>query len=149
MKDFYAILGVQPNASQAQIREKYRFLAKAFHPDVNPSPAAKEAMAGANEAYEVLGDPKKRRAYDLQYKVREFMPKSTGAAPGQFDMIGIMRGLIERYLPESASLTLTDIASAKLREWGIDPNAATPEQIARACGLLAPVPRKRRGKRAS
>lgn len=64
-RDYYKTLGVQRNASEAEIRKAFRGLARKHHPDVNPDkPGAQERFKEVNEAYEVLGDPKKRIQYD-------------------------------------------------------------------------------------
>ena len=60
----YEVLGVASDATQDEIKAAYRDLAKKLHPDVNPDPAAAEKLKAVNEAYEVLGDPDKRREYD-------------------------------------------------------------------------------------
>ncbi|HET7179629.1 MAG TPA: DnaJ domain-containing protein [Chryseosolibacter sp.] len=64
MKDFYAILNVSPAASEAEIKTAFRKLAVRYHPDKNRSPDAKSLFQEINEAYDILGDPQKRAAYD-------------------------------------------------------------------------------------
>jgi len=63
-KDYYKILGVARTASEAEIKRAYRKLAREFHPDKNKAPGAEDKFKAANEAHEVLSDPKKRAAYD-------------------------------------------------------------------------------------
>lgn len=63
-KDYYSILGVDKNASADEIKSAYRRLAKKYHPDLNKAPDAAEKFKEINEAYEVLGDDKKRANYD-------------------------------------------------------------------------------------
>jgi len=64
-KDYYATLGVAKSATDKDIKQAYRKLARKHHPDVNPGDKAAESRFKAlNEAYEVLGDPDKRRKYD-------------------------------------------------------------------------------------
>lgn len=65
-KDYYEILGVQRNASDAEIKKAYRKLAMQYHPDRNPGKEkwANEKFKEINEAYGVLGDPQKRKQYD-------------------------------------------------------------------------------------
>lgn len=63
-KDYYEILGVKRDDSQAAIKSAYRKLARKFHPDVNKEKGAAEKFKDLNEAYEVLSDPKKRARYD-------------------------------------------------------------------------------------
>ncbi len=63
-KDYYKILGVPRTASEAEIKRAYRKLAREFHPDKNKAKDAEERFKAANEANEVLSDPKKRAAYD-------------------------------------------------------------------------------------
>ena len=66
-KDYYQTLGVAKTASQDEIKSAFRKLARTHHPDmVKPKerPAASERFKEINEAYEVLGDPEKRRQYD-------------------------------------------------------------------------------------
>jgi len=64
-KDYYSILGVSRNASEREIKQAYRRLARQYHPDVNQGDKSAEAkFKQINEAYEVLSDKEKRRKYD-------------------------------------------------------------------------------------
>ena len=64
MKDYYAILGIERDAPAEGVRTAYRKMAAAYHPDRNASPDAPAMFREAQEAYEILFDPEKRRAYD-------------------------------------------------------------------------------------
>lgn len=64
-RDYYEILGVDKKAGQDEIKKAYRKLAKKYHPDAHPGDkGSEEKFKEANEAYEVLGDPEKRKKYD-------------------------------------------------------------------------------------
>ena len=64
-KDYYATLGIAKTASDKEIKQAYRKLARKYHPDVNPGDKSAEArFKEINEANEVLGDPDKRKKYD-------------------------------------------------------------------------------------
>src|SRR5690349_6055887 len=64
-KDYYEVLGVKRDATDEQIRQAYRKLARKHHPDVNPGDkVAEDKFKEINEANEVLSDPEKRKRYD-------------------------------------------------------------------------------------
>jgi molecular chaperone DnaJ len=78
VSDFYVLLGVSRNASEAEIKKAYRKLAMECHPDRNPTPQAEAKFKEITEAYEVLCDPQKRAAYDRYGKA------GLGAGAGGF-----------------------------------------------------------------
>lgn len=81
--DYYAILGLDRKCTAEQIRTAYRMLAKQHHPDVNGGCGHSTARTRElNEAYEVLGDPEKRKAYDHQQAVaKKLKSHRTGSQP--------------------------------------------------------------------
>jgi molecular chaperone DnaJ len=64
VSDFYALLGVSRDATEAEIKKAYRKLAMDYHPDRNPAAEAEARFKEITEAYDVLRDPQKRAAYD-------------------------------------------------------------------------------------
>ena len=62
--DYYSTLGVDRKASQEDIKKAYRKLARRYHPDTNKDNGAEERFKQISEAYDVLGDPEKRKKYD-------------------------------------------------------------------------------------
>jgi DnaJ-like protein/3-keto-disaccharide hydrolase len=64
VSDYYTVLGVPPDASEQEIKEAYRRLAKQYHPDVNRDPGAQDHFIEITGAYEILVDPLKRKDYD-------------------------------------------------------------------------------------
>lgn len=63
-KDYYKILGLPKNATDTQIKKEYRKAARKYHPDVSKAANAEQKFKEVGEAYEVLKDPEKRKAYD-------------------------------------------------------------------------------------
>ena len=85
-RDYYEVLGVAKNASEAEIKKAYRKLAIKYHPDRNPGDKeAEEKFKEAAEAYNVLSDPDKRARYD-QYG---FAAEQMGGGAGGFDFGGM------------------------------------------------------------
>ncbi|HHW4668227.1 DnaJ C-terminal domain-containing protein [Xylella fastidiosa] len=82
-KDYYATLGVEPSAGEAEIKTAYRRLARKYHPDVSQEPGAEERFKAVNEAYEALRDPNKRAAYD-QLRAQGYRPGDEFHAPPNF-----------------------------------------------------------------
>ena len=77
-KDYYAVLGVPASATQADVKKQYRKLAAKHHPDKNPNdPKSAERFKEISEAYQVLGDPEKRKQYDQMRQLGAF-----GGFPG-------------------------------------------------------------------
>jgi DnaJ-class molecular chaperone len=85
-KDYYATLGVSKTASEKDVKQAYRKLARKHHPDVNPGDKSAEAkFKEINEAYEVVGDPDKRKKYDelgANWKMYEQAERAGGAGAG-------------------------------------------------------------------
>lgn len=81
-KDYYQILGVSRTASEKEIKQAYRRLARKHHPDLNPSDkSAEDKFKEINAAYEVLSNPEKRKKYDQfgeQWEYAEQFAKAGG-----------------------------------------------------------------------
>jgi len=90
MRDPYEVLGLAKSASAAEVKSAFRRLAKKFHPDQSKEPRAKERFAEIGSAYEILGDEKKRSAYDRgeidadgKPRAPQFEGFGFGGRPGQ------------------------------------------------------------------
>ena len=104
VKDYYHILGVGHQASQEEIKKAYRLQAKQYHPDVNGTdPAKEDIFKQTNEAYQVLGNPEKRRLYDVirnpsragraSYTNEEFENQLADFIRAMFEINPRMRGM--------------------------------------------------------
>ena len=89
-KDYYEVLGVDKNATQAEIKSAFRKLAKKYHPDVNKEEGAEAKFKEVGEAYSVLGDEQKRKQYD-QFGHAAF-DQMGGAGAGGFGGYGNFQG---------------------------------------------------------
>jgi DnaJ-class molecular chaperone len=88
-KDYYQILGVSRNASEKEIKQAYRRLARKHHPDLNPGDKSAESkFKEINAAYEVLSNPEKRKKYDQfgdQWEYAEQSAKAGGQEKVRWD----------------------------------------------------------------
>lgn len=115
--DFYQVLEVPQTASDKEIQRAYRRLARTYHPDANPDdPVAEERFKTISAAYEVLGDPQKRKEYDELRRIGPAAFGPTGAAGpfrvrvddlGGFDGLGGLGDLFGEFLGPRARRTTT------------------------------------------
>lgn len=104
-KDYYAILQVHPRAEPEVIEAAYRRLTRKYHPDVSGQADAGQRMRELNEAFEVLGDPARRRAYD-RHRSFEGRPAS---APVPVGFQGLLKAL-----PRYVGLAILVVVSIRL-----------------------------------
>lgn len=90
MTDYYKALGVTAQADEKEIKTAYRKLAKKYHPDaIRDNPALKDKMYEIQAAYEVLGDPARRKKYDEQRRMtksKKTRPEENGPQRGNPNM---------------------------------------------------------------
>jgi hypothetical protein len=133
-KDYYAILQVDPRAEPEVIEAAYRRLSRKYHPDVSGDPDAARRMREINEAYRVLGDSARRRAYDRR---RPLVP-GPGAADRPLTMQDILRPIVPYVLLAVAALFAIRLIPLLLRP---------PILIALAIAILAYVLARRLSRR--
>ena len=81
-RNYYKILGITQKTAKADIKKKYRALAKQYHPDTNAgSKTAEDKFKIISEAYEILSDAKKRKAYDRERSYRKTAPRRPKSQP--------------------------------------------------------------------
>lgn len=90
MQDSYEILGISPIATADSIKAAYRKKAAQYHPDKNQSPDAPVRFREVQEAYEVLSDPARRKAYD-EYRQRNLIE----------DPLAVARDISEKYIQDA------------------------------------------------
>lgn len=90
-RDYYDVLGVSKNAAAAELKSAYRKMALQWHPDRNKSKDAEEKFKEINEAFQVLGDPKKKVQYDqFGHAAPQQGPSGYGGGPFQYTYSGNM-----------------------------------------------------------
>src|SRR4026207_473339 len=104
--DYYGLLQITSAATFDQIHKAYRALAMQYHPDRNHTPGAGVAMAAINEAYTVLSDPPRRRAYDRER-----------AASDSFDVAGpVLRAARDTLLQQRWTVAQSGDSSVVLEQ---------------------------------
>jgi molecular chaperone DnaJ len=94
-RDYYEVLGLPREASEAEIKKAYRRLARAHHPDANPDDSgAEERFKELTEAYEVLSNPESRRAYDTY---GHQIPRAGAGTRGAADPFGGFQDIFETF----------------------------------------------------
>jgi len=104
-KDYYAILQVHPRAEPEVIEAAYRRLSRKYHPDVSGEADAGQRMRELNEAFAVLSDPDRRRAYDRQ--------RSLGSRPASAPTPASLPDLLNT-LPRYVGLIILVIVGIRL-----------------------------------
>ncbi len=120
-RDYYEVLGINRSADEKEIKHAYRKLAKQYHPDTNQgNTQAAEKFKEVNEAYDVLGDEKKRKLYD-QYGFAAFQEgfdpeaakrASSGGFRSGFGRVALVRTVIRNSILKAVIWMTWEISSA-------------------------------------
>ena len=122
-KDFYKVLGVSKDVTQADLKKTYRKLARKYHPDSNPGDAAAEAkFKEISEANSVLSDPEQRKEYDAVRAMGGGARFTAGGAGGQRRLRRRLRRHVrwwqrggQQYQPAGGSSTICSVACSAVR----------------------------------
>ena len=119
-KDYYAVLGVNKNATEKDIKQAYRKLARKYHPDVNPGDKSAEAkFKEINQAHEVLSDPEKRKKYDQfgeNWQYADQFAKAGGQQRATWDFG--RRGTPSDFGDQAGAEGFGDVFDSILRDFG-------------------------------
>ncbi len=123
-RDYYAVLGVDKRATDAEIKKAYRKLAQQYHPDTNKGDETAEArFKEISEAYSVIGDPEERKEYDHVREMGQFVGTPGGGSQyvrvedlmgsggSPFDLFGGLTDLFGRQAQQPRSAAGSDIAA--------------------------------------
>ena len=130
-KDYYKILGIAEGASQKEVTRAYRKLARKLHPDANPDdPQAEERFKEVSAAYDVVGDPDKRKEYD---EVRKLGPVAAGfggpGGPGGGPAAGSVRAASTSAWRTSATSATCSGACSTAAGGGVPRAASAPSGV--------------------
>jgi molecular chaperone DnaJ len=136
-RDYYELLGVQRDASEAEIKKAFRRLARELHPDVSDAPDAEERFKEVVEAYEVLSKSETRELYD---RYGHAGLRGGGFTPGQFDF-GSLSDLFAAFFGEDLlgggrrgrGADLSAIVEIELTEAATGTKRDVPFEIAVTC----------------
>jgi DnaJ-class molecular chaperone len=145
MKNYYLILGVNPECSPEQLRSAYRRQAKALHPDQTGADGS--AFRELQEAYEILSDPARRRSYDAEKKSSSIATPPTrrqsrvsSSSVGHIDLRTEMQAKPDTAVPHSPNRLLLHLSAAAAAGGGlvdIHPRFTTPCPACDGAGCLA------------
>ncbi len=128
MRDYYAELGLEPNASTDAIKQAYRRLARTVHPDINPGAAASERFQRITEAYHVLADSRQRMAYN-----QELLRAAADPIKAPTGVAGLtkreIRAAAERVVAYTVTVTLTAVLVEYTVRWLLQLPFARPDYL--------------------